>query len=58
MNYAPNQNEKVLEETLEGFNSDVVKITLRLLLYFKMTFPPLQVIQKSPHIPLSLCHTQ
>ena len=31
MNYVPNKSRKVLEETLAGFNSDDVKITLRLL---------------------------
>ena len=39
MNYAPNQNEKVLEEALAGSNSDAVKTTLRRLRYFKITFP-------------------
>ena len=47
MNYVPNQNGKVLEETLAGFNSDAVKTTLRYLRYFKMTLPLLQVFQKS-----------
>ena len=28
MNYAPNQNEKVVEETLASFNSDAVKTIL------------------------------
>ena len=32
MNHAPNQNEKVLEETIAGSNSDAVKVT-----YLKMT---------------------
>ena len=59
MSYVPNQNGKVLEETLAGSNSDAVKITLRQRLrYFKMTFPLLQVLQKSLPIPLSLCHIQ
>ena len=58
MNYVPNQNAKGREETLAGFNSDAVKTTLRCLCYFKMTFPLLQVLQKSLPIPLSLCHTQ
>ena len=46
------QNEKVLEEKLAGFNSDVVKTTLSGLEYFEMTLPLLQV----PENPLSLCH--
>ena len=49
MNYVPNQNEKVLEETLLGFNSDAVKTTLRHLR---------QVLEKSLPIPIQLCHTQ
>ena len=35
MNYVPNQNGKVLEETLAGLNSDDVKTTLRHLLCLK-----------------------
>ena len=31
MDYVPNQNGKVLEETVAGFNSDDVKTTLRCL---------------------------
>ena len=31
MNYGPNQNRKVLKETLAGSNSDAVKTTLRRL---------------------------
>ena len=58
MNYVPNQNGKVLEETLAGFNSDDVKKTLRRLRYFTMTLFLLQVLQKSQLIPLSLCYTQ
>ena len=58
MNYIPNQNGKVLEENLAGFNSDAVKTTLRGLRYFKMILPLLQVHQKSLPIPLSLCHLQ
>ena len=58
MNYVPNQNGKVLEETLAGFNRDAVKTTLRSLLYLKMTLPFLQVLQKSLPIPLSVCHIQ
>ena len=52
MNYVPNENGKVLEETLAGFNSDDVKTTLRRLRFFKMTLPFLQVLQKSRLIPL------
>ena len=58
MNYVPNQNGKVLAETLAGFNSDAVKTTFMRLCYSKMTLPLLQVFQKSFPIPLSLCHTQ
>ena len=58
MNYVPNQNGKVLEETLAGFNSDDLKTTLRYLRCFKMTLPLLQVLQKSDLIPLSLCYTR
>ena len=52
MNYVPNENGKVLEKTLAGFNSDDVKTTLRRLRFFKMTLPFLQVLQKSRLIPL------
>ena len=58
INYVPNQNGIVLEETMAGFNSNDVKTTLRRLRYFKMTLPLLQVLQKSLAIPLSLVHTQ
>ena len=58
MNYVPNENEKVLEETLAGFNSDHVKTTLRRLHCFKITLPLLQVLKKSCPIPLSLIYTQ
>ena len=57
LNYVPNQNDKVLKETLAGFNSDAVKSTLRHL-PFKMTFPLFQALQKSLPISLSLCHKQ
>ena len=57
LNYVPNQNDKVLKETLAGFNSDAVKSTLRHL-HFKMTFPLFQALQKSLPISLSLCHKQ
>ena len=56
MNYVPNQNGKILEETLAGSNSDAVKTTWRSLCCFKMTLPLLQVLQKSLPITLSLCH--
>ena len=52
MNYVPNQNGNILEETLVGSNSDAVKTTLRRLLYFKITLPLLQVLQKYLLIPL------
>ena len=57
MNYVSNQNEKILAETLAGFNSDHAKTTLRSLCCFKMTLPLLQVLQKSRPIPLSLCYS-
>ena len=45
MYYVPNQNGKVLEETLAGSKSDAVKTTLtRHLRYFKMILPILQVL--------------
>ena len=37
MNYVPNQNGKVLEETLAGFDSDALITILRRQRYFKMT---------------------
>ena len=56
MNDVPDQNGKVLEETLAYFNSDAVKTALGHLHCFKITLPLLQVL---PHlIPLSLCYTQ
>ena len=58
MNYIPNQNGKVIEEALAGFNSNDVKTTLRRLHCCKMTFPLLQVPKESHPIPLSLCYTQ
>ena len=51
MNYVPNQNGKVLEKALTGFNSDDVKTTLRHLRCFKMTLPLLQVLKKSKKSP-------
>ena len=58
MNYIPNQNEKVLEETLSDFNSDNIKTTSRCPRCFKMTVLLLQVLQKSHPIPLSLYYMQ
>ena len=58
MNYVPNQNGKVLEETLAGFNSDDMKTTLSCLRCFKISLPLLKVLQKSLPVPLSLCYTQ
>ena len=57
MNYVPNQNGKVLEERLAGFNSGDLKTTLRRLRCFKMILPLLQVLQKSHPIPVTLLHT-
>ena len=48
MNYVPNQNGKVLEETLAGPDSDAAKTTLRCLRCFKKTLPLLHVFQISP----------
>ena len=58
MNFVSDQNRKVLDKTLAGFNSDDVKTVLRRLRYFKMTLPLLHVLQKFISIPLSLCHTK
>ena len=58
MDYVPNQNGKVLDETIAGFNSDEVKTPLRRLRCFKMTIPHFQVLQKPLPIPLSLYYTQ
>ena len=55
MNYLPNQNGKVLEETQAGSNADVVKTTTRCLRYFKMTLPLYQVFKNLSSF-LSLCH--
>ena len=44
MNYVPNQNGKAIKERLAGFNSDVVKATLRHL-------------KISPHSSVTLPHT-
>ena len=56
MNYVPNQNGKVLEERLAGFNSGGVKTILGRLRCFRMILPPLQVLQKSHPIPVTLLH--
>ena len=40
MNNVQNQNMKVLEEMLAGFNSDTVKATLGGLLNFQNSPPP------------------
>ena len=53
MNYVPNQNGKVLEETQAGFNSDDGKTTLRRLRGFKMTLPRLQLFT---NLAPFLCH--
>ena len=42
MNIVPDQNGKVLEETLAGFNTDTVKITLIGPRNFRMTHPPFE----------------
>ena len=57
MNYVPNQNGKVIEERLAGFNSDDVKRTLRRLCCFKIILPLSQVLQKSHPIPVTSLHT-
>ena len=56
MNYIPNQNGKVLEETPAGSNSDDVKTTLRRLRYFKMTLPSFQFLKISLPIRLLPCY--
>ena len=53
MNYVPNQNEKVLDETQQA-PIEAVKTTLRGLSYFKMTLSLLKILQK--FVPLSFCH--
>ena len=58
MNFVPNQNGKVMEKILAGFNVDDVKTTLRRLRCFKMTLSLLQVLQESLPIPLPLYYTQ
>ena len=57
MNHVPNQNGKILEETLAGSNSDAVKKSSRLR-YFKKILCLLQVLQISLLIPLPLYHMQ
>ena len=39
MNYVPNQDGKLLDEKLAGFNSEDVKTTLTRLRCFQMTLP-------------------
>ena len=56
MKNVPNQNGKVLEETLAGFNSSVVKTTIIGLQYFKMTLLLLQILEKPLPFSLPLCH--
>ena len=58
IHYVPNENGKVLEETLAGSNLDSVKTTLSCLRYFKITLLLLQVLHKFVPIPLSLCQVQ
>ena len=43
MNF-PNQNKKILEKILAGFNSDAEKTTFRDLRNFKTTLPLLQAL--------------
>ena len=58
INYVPNQNGKVLEEKLAGFNSDDGKTTLRRLRCFKMTSPFFVSSSKiSPYSSLTLLQT-
>ena len=56
MKNVPNQNGKVLEETLAGSNSSVVKTTIIGLQYFKMTLLLLQILEKHLPFSLSICH--
>ena len=52
MNF-PNQNKKILEKILPGFNSDAEKTTLRDLRNFKTTLPLFKLFENlSPF----LCH--
>ena len=51
MNIAPNQNEKVLEETVAGFYSNAVKITSKSPRNFRITLPFLRVHGKPPYPP-------
>ena len=53
INNVPNQNGKVLEKMLAGFNSDAVTATLTGLRNFKMTLPLLQVLKTPLPIPFS-----
>ena len=61
MNYVLNQNWKGQEETqvdIYIFQFRCCENNIEALPYFKMTLPFFQVLQKSPPIPLSLCHIQ
>ena len=57
IDYVPNQNRKVLDETLAGFSSDDVETVLGGLHCFKKTLLLLQALQKLIPIPLPFCHT-
>ena len=46
MNFVPNQNRKVLEETLTGLNSDAMNNILRGLWNYRMMILLLQVLEK------------
>ena len=57
MNHVPNQNGKVLEETLAGFNSNDVT-TLRHVCSFQSDCPSFVSSSKiSPHPSVTLLHT-
>ena len=58
MNTFLNQYGKVLEETLAGFNSDLIKTTSKGLRNFKMDLLLFQVLEKSLVTSLSICHMQ
>ena len=57
MNYVPNQNGKILEETEAGFNSKDMKTILRRLRYFKLPSLFCKSFTNFSLFPLSLCHT-
>ena len=57
MNHVPNQNGKVLEETLASFNSDDVT-TFRHICFFQSDCPSFASSSKiSPHLSVTLLHT-